>query len=161
MTRRTYTGLCGPGELEAVGPLVAARLRPTVQQSVHLLGAGEPADPFVQVRLLVDTGAVGSFVTIEHARRIGLRPISRELAVGIGGNVECPVYIAMLDLPVEVEGAKSGMMPVRVRLAGLERGVTSTFDGLLGRDFLRDFAYAYDGPSDRFLLSTVKSWRDR
>lgn len=166
MSVRTYVGVRGTGaNLAALGPIVLGRLRPTLRRAAELLDPGDPsknpAEPPMPVELLVDTGAMGSFVAIDLARRIGLRSTSREVVRGIGGDVECPVYAAMLDLPVDHTDGTTGMMPVRVRLAGLERELSSTIQGLLGRDFLQSFAFAYEGPTGRFILATSATWRDR
>lgn len=137
-------------------PLVLAAGRILVGVAVN----GAPAT------FALDTGADRSLVTPEAARRLGL-PRDRWVdatVIGIGGITQRSV--------ADVRTFSLGGVPLRDRNAagetilamaplGETRAGASVVDGQLGRDFLRSFDVALDGPARTMTLWQVRGCAGR
>ena len=101
------------------------------------------------MHLLVDTGAAITCVDVS------VSPIRYTTLYGVNRRAEkYPIYQCVLLLPLEQHGGAPRMAPFSIDVAGLPHhtGASPNHDGLLGRDFLKRFRFAYDGPSGRFVL---------
>lgn len=161
--KRTYVGRnTDRSALWRAGPVVAALLTPGAVDLGELQkrGGGENK---TQRRLLIDTGADHSMIYQSVATSLSLRPIRTEKVGGI--NVEpitCFVYAAAILMPVDEERGGHTMLRVPLSFRSLpDKADPRRIDGLLGRDFLRDFDMAYRGPAGMFTLETTVDWDER
>lgn len=140
--------------LALCGPILAARMRPT--SFVHDIQVEQGIDrPPHDVHLLVDTGAAITCVDVAVLESLGLQPVDYTTLYGVNRRADrYPVYRCVLDMPLERKGGKSRMAPFQIVVAGLPQhaGAGPNHNGLLGRDFLKRFRFAYDGPSGRFVI---------
>ena len=153
MAGESYIGrMHNAAHLAEVGPVVAARLR-LDDDAFHLLAAHGTDAPPVDVQLLVDTGASHSFIERRVAQQLRLQRKRLE-PVRMANHQEfrCETYDAVLMLPLEGHGGPR-MAPLPIRLLGIPTPQTEMpYQGLLGRDFLSRFGFAYHGPDGRFAL---------
>lgn len=111
------------------------------------------------VRLMVDTGAELSFVDQAIAADLGLRQIRTARVVGVSQQTEVyPVYAAVLFLGIDAP--KPDIVPIQLEVAAMRENITGLpFNGLLGREFLRDFSLHYGGSSHSFTLTSSRPLR--
>lgn len=140
--------------LRLCGPIVAARLRATDFVRDAQLARGTDCPP-QDVHLLVDTGALITCVDEYVLNHLGLQPVRYASLYGVNRRSDqFPIYQCVLMLPLERKGQQPRMAPFPIEVAGLPHrsGALPNHNGLLGRDFLRSFRFAYDGPSGGFVL---------
>ena len=97
--------------------------------------------PPQQLRALLDTGATISSVDERLARTLNLTVVNSVKQTGIGGEVECYVCLAQIEVPSlqVVFNGRFATLPL------LEEG--HPYSAILGRDILRYFTMQYDGPA--------------
>lgn len=139
------------------GAMVVAMIGHPHDRHHAILARGE-IPPRQEVRLLVDTGAELSFINEGIARHLDLRFLRSQPIVGLSQKAEVHrVYAAVLHLGFDKP--KPDMTAIPVALAGMREATGRLqFDGLLGRDFLADFDFAYSGPGHTFALRTDRNW---
>lgn len=153
MARDTYVGrMLNAVHLRDVGPVVVGKLRLDNETFHALVAHGAESHP-VATHLLIDTGASHSFVERRVAQQLRLQPRRRE-TVRMADHKEfrSEVYQALLEVGLEGDGG-SDMIAFPISLIGLPNpDVALPYQGLLGRDFLSRFGFAYHGPDGRFAL---------
>lgn len=153
--RDVFHGNAGSKErLIAEGPVVAARLRPgrAVAEIARMRGLDLP---YVDVNLLIDTGASTSFVERHVVEALGIASIRRQVvALADHKSVECLVYRATIDLPLQdADDHSPKMTPLGITIAATPNATRELpHHGLLGRDFLSHFTMVYAGSTGRFDL---------
>ncbi|MBK6534965.1 MAG: retroviral-like aspartic protease [Deltaproteobacteria bacterium] len=111
--------------------------------------------PYVDVNLLIDTGASTSFVERHVVEALGIASIRRQVVtLADHKSVECLVYRATIDFPLQdADDHSPKMMPVGITIAATPNSTHELpHHGLLGRDFLSHFTMVYAGSSGRFDL---------
>lgn len=103
----------------------------------------------VALALVLDTGATRSLVNVEIPRRVGLiaEPAARRVAMTTGSAVEMVPLVVLTRL--SALGQHRFGFPVIAQ--SLPPG--SAVDGLLGLDFLREFAITIDFPNGRITIT--------
>ena len=100
------------------------------------------------VKALLDTGASLNGIDSELAQSLGLAIVDRRFASSGLGSGMTDIYLG--DLRIPALESKIGE-----RLFGLSLGgPNSHFQLLLGRPFLQDFIFRYDGLEGEFYLET-------
>ncbi|WP_409433622.1 retropepsin-like aspartic protease [Litorimonas sp. RW-G-Af-16] len=105
-------------------------------------------------RGLIDTGASVNCIDNMTARKLGLPIIDYKQFQSASGQNLTPVYVGIIDIAevgIEILG----------QFYGAELGLgTKSYHCLLGRPFLSNFIFSYDGPDGVFQLaqpSTMKA----
>ena len=96
--------------------------------------------PTQQLYALVDTGASISSIDSNIASAQNLTVVNSVRQSGIGGEVECDVCLAQIEIPSlqVVLNGRFATLPL------VEEG--HPYSAILGRDILRHFIMKYDGP---------------
>ena len=98
-------------------------------------------------RVALDTGAGGTMISRELAKKLGITPDARDKpgkATGAGGHVEVRLA-AVKSLRVggaKLEGLKVGIMD----LSGIGEAIETDIDGILGYNFLKEYRVTIDYP---------------
>ena len=142
------------GVLRAIGPVINTDIGVTESHARALMAAGQPIPPRVNCRFLIDTGADATVVKHEIAERAGLKLINANSPLhGVGVDTTGRTYIGriLFGLPSAISpGAIHGIfVDTQVLAATLP---TDLIDGLIGRDVLAHFDFAYDGKTGRVSL---------
>jgi hypothetical protein len=147
-----------PRDLQLVGPLVWVAWSVPESLARRLLEAGRAVPAPVSGRLLVDTGASATAISVEAAQELGLQPVDVGHTYGAHGLQQNPIYEAHLSMSIAGPGGESGV-EADLRVSGI-REMEAMFQklgvrtggqdggrlvGLLGRDFLRHAVLTYDG----------------
>lgn len=147
-----------PEDLQFVGPLVWVTWSVPESLARRLREAGRAVPAPVLGRLLVDTGASATAISVEAAQELGLQQIDVGHTYGIHGLQENPIYEVHLTVSIAGRGGESGV-DADLRVSGI-RDMEAMFQklgvrtgeqdggrlvGLLGRDFLRHTVLTYDG----------------
>lgn len=131
------------------GPLVLVTLSPPLA-----LSGQQSAPP--QAKLMVDTGAQCTVVEDVILQGLGLAPIGFRNIVGVSQvSQKCPVYLLNIGLEMAPMPNQGGgiMCTVTLPVVGMPSpSQPAEHVGLLGRDFLSHFIFAYDGPSGVFMI---------
>ncbi len=127
-------------------------LSPAVPIAEQLKASGGTV-PHLKIRLLVDTGAEKTVVERAIAQQLGIPPLRFTEVVGVSQQPDrCPVYRALLELPVRrAEGVATATLAVDVVATGAFSD-RYPYHGFLGRDFLRTVLLQYDGSNGTFEL---------
>ncbi len=131
--------------LQALGPLVEMRvwIGTPVEEALSKSGTSLP-DP-VPVKAMIDTGATGSVIQPEIAKKLGLQPVGvAKISTPSSENVQCYQYAVRLIFPnnVIVEA-----IVVEAPLKGQQ------IQCLVGRDVLAHGVLIYTGYINQFTLS--------
>ena len=131
--------------LQAIGPVVDMRvwIGTPVEDALKKSGASLPAP--IPVTGMIDTGATGTVVQPEVARKLGLQPVGVvTISTPSSENVPCYQYIVRLIFPsnVIVEA-----IAVEAPLKGQH------IQCLVGRDVLAHAVLVYTGYINQFSLS--------
>lgn len=95
----------------------------------------------VDVTMLLDTGASSTTISIEVAKRLGIRPESTDMGISrVADGRLLHTFVTTLDYLAVGPKMKSG---VQVSILPAS-GPPLPFDGLLGMNFLGDFNYHLD-----------------
>lgn len=139
------------------GAMVAAKVGHDLARHHSLLARGD-IPRLHGAKLLVDTGAELSFINEAIAIDLQLRFVRDQEIVGVSQRPETHrIYFATLHLGFEKPDPTVMLIPVA--LAGMrETTGRLQFDGILGRDFLAAFDFAYSGPKHTFALGTDCVW---
>ncbi len=102
----------------------------------------KPSSKFagLNCKALIDTGASVNCIDNNRARKLGLIIIDYKIIQSASGQIKTPVYIGVLDIP-ELQISISGQF-YGAELVGIEK----IYHYLLGRPFLSDFIFSYNGP---------------
>jgi len=104
----------------------------------------------VTANVLLDTGSGMTIISTELAREIGLK-VARDRTIRLRTIAsEVQAGLARLD-SIELGGLRRDNFPVAV--SGLKLGEERRFDGILGMDFLNNYAIHIDNQNSRILLS--------
>ena len=150
-----------PDALQVVGPLVKGVWSVPGALASRLIAAGRPVPPPVVGRLLVDTGATVTSISLDVSTQLGLQQIDVGQSYGAHGLQANRIFHAHLTIGIGVEGSDV-RTEIRsdLRVAGIPE-MNSLFQkmgvmdgnqdggeliGLLGRDFLKHAILTYDGP---------------
>jgi hypothetical protein len=143
---------------EAEAVVDDARVRPSFLPSFFLclflgvfaLPAAEPEIPFSfadgfivvkaqvagrAVRMLVDSGAGASVMSIRAARRLGLRMRDREMVRGVGSEV--PAW-HLAPVAASADGQPLASVELAIDLGNADQLCREAIDGLLGVDFFAE-----------------------
>jgi len=154
--------------LAALGALIDVTIRaaPAIREAIQFDG-DEPGE--VKHKLLIDTGAHRTLIAREIAESLGLDPIRLDPIVGVSQKVEeWPVYRMGIEIQVTLEAGDKMPIEADLEVAGSPPFAESEKHvGLLGRDFLSDWLFFYNGPEGGFLLQGgpemknkhVRAWR--
>jgi hypothetical protein len=145
----TYTYRCRvtKGGLLQDGPLVDAVLSPPQIQADQMITQGQNV-PRVKATLMIDTGAGKTAIDKSLASKLNLKPIRYDEVVGVSQqSQECPVYLLVLRLRVDLEGKTAEYSYITEALGVPSPRERNPHDGFLGRDFLKSCRLVYDGPS--------------
>ena len=140
------------------GPVVVAKLRPPRFIAAHLIAHGQEVVE-LPIKLVIDTGAFATGVDVSAMRALRLNPVRYATVFGIDRVPnQYGVYQCELLLPLVKRDGTSRMLPFPISAVGLphHHGTDPNHNGLLGRDFLSSFAFAYHGPEGRFQLRVLK-----
>jgi len=147
-----------PRDLQLVGPLVWVAWSVPESLAARLRAAGRAVPAPVSGRLLVDTGASATAISVEAAQELGLQPVDIGHTYGAHGLQQNPIYEAHLSVSITGPGGQSGV-EADLRVSGI-RDMEAMFQklgvktggrdggrlvGLLGRDFLRHTVLTYNG----------------
>jgi predicted aspartyl protease len=91
---------------------------------------------------LIDTGASQSCIDKSLVERLHLVRSGEDKLVGVGGEVDANVYHAIVDVPA------LGYRQPMALFSPLDESIPSMV--LLGRDFLSDFVFVYEGREECF-----------
>jgi len=100
-----------------------------------------------ELEALVDTGAQESCIDRLLAAQLGLPVIDRAEVCGVHGQREVDVYMAQIYVPVLNFTEYGKFAGVELKEGGHRQHI------LLGRTFLRNFTFSYDGVNGTFSLS--------
>ena len=130
-----------PGRgLERFGPTIVA-----IVGKLAAKGAPQPGvPPPVQTVALIDTGATVSCIDEKLAKKLKLPVIDRRYVGGVSGRKKHNVYMAHMIVPSL--GAESKDAFLGVDLSAYQ-------PVLLGRDFLANTIFTYNGPFRRITLA--------
>ena len=105
--------------------------------------------PPQQLRALLDTGAAISSIDERLARTLNLTVVNSVKQTGIGGEVECDVCLAQIEVPTlqVVFNGRFATLPLS------EEG--HPYSAILGRDILRHFKMQYNGPAGTLSIDYV------
>lgn len=154
--------------LATLGALIDVTIRPApaIREAMRFDG-DEPGE--VKHKLLIDTGAHRTLIAREIAESLGLDPIRLDPIVGVSQKVEeWPVYRMGIEVNVTLDAGDNMPIEVDLEVAGSPPFAESEKHvGLLGRDFLADWLFFYNGPEGGFLLQggpemenkRVREWR--
>lgn len=121
-----------------------------------LKAAGQPVPAPVHGAFLLDTGASTTCISVKAANALSLKATRIERGFGADGEMESPIFLAELHIPVPTRAGAS----VDLAWGGEMRGVKDLEQamrdihyagnpievvGLLGRDLLRFTRFHYDG----------------
>jgi len=103
---------------------------------------------WIQIKMLIDTGAYKTVIDRGVAEALGLEPIRFETMTGISHvPEECPVFLLSVKIGL-TDGSRVGEILFTSEMVGMNTPPSPRpFNGLLGRDFLRHVRLSYDGPS--------------
>lgn len=110
------------------------------------MGSHAPRPGAVDVRALVDTGAVTSCIDGVLAAELSLPVVDRQHIAGVGGAHEVNMHLAQIHVP-----------PLNFVIYGEFAGVHLTAQphrAILGRTFLRRFLMVYEGHTGVVTIST-------
>lgn len=106
-------------------------------------------EPFVPVKLLVDTGSNISGIDHRVVKKLKLPKYEAPAEVnGVGGMHSLGLYRCVLFL--EIFGSKG--LPLDLVASDYSN---SPYDGVIGRDVLQFCTFLFDGPSNKFVLKAV------
>ena len=128
--------------LQAVGPTIQVFVGPAppTEDNGRIQFNGEKA------AALIDTGATTSCIDEKLAQKLGLTPIDRQAIGGIKGKKEHIIYLGMIYVPAPLNKHKKGPF------IGVDMEKRQPV--LLGRDFLRDCIFIYNGTNGTITMST-------
>jgi hypothetical protein len=110
---------------------------------------------YVIARMMVDTGAQRTLVDDRLPAQLGFKPLRYEQMIGVSQKPELyPVY--KMSIAIMMDAGHAGYVQVQFHadIVGMPTpGAAQQHNGLLGRDFLRQFKFVYDGPAGEFHLS--------
>ena len=135
-------------------PIVSAAIDPNIGPVLDVRIGFDPnfgpgASPALGPELLpalIDTGAGISSVDERLASSLGLTTVDSVKQTGVGGEVECDVCLAQIEIP-SLQVVFNGRFAT-LRLA--EEG--HPYSAILGRDILRHFIMQYNGPADTLTI---------
>lgn len=105
-------------------------------------------------RALIDTGASINSISVSVAQAIGLMQIDERDIIQVSGSTRLPVYQGQVYVP-EIEDTILG------EFYGGQPGSSSNgYQVLLGRPFLENYIFSYDGPKGYFTLTKHDSSDD-
>jgi hypothetical protein len=154
--------------LATLGALIEVTIRPApaIREAMRFDG-DEPGE--IKHKLLIDTGAHRTLIAREIAEALDLDPIRLDPIVGVSQKVEeWPVYRMGIEINVTLNAGDKMRIEADLEVAGSPPFAESEKHvGLLGRDFLADWLFFYDGLAGRFMLkggpegddTRVREWR--
>ena len=104
----------------------------------------------VTTDVLLDTGSGMTIISTELARELGLK-VARDRTIRLRTiAAEVEAFLTRLDY-IELGNLRRSNFPVAV--SDLKLGEQRKFDGILGMDFLNNYAIQIDNKESRILLS--------
>jgi hypothetical protein len=111
--------------------------------------------------MMIDTAARFSLVTENILATLGIAPIgTTDVRTSMQDVVQCLAYHVIVALEFEDDYGVQHSAGVPLRVIGgpppatnLPKDMSFRHDGLLGLDFLRQFRFTYDGPTNLFQLT--------
>lgn len=141
--------------LAAAGPVIRISIHVPPALESTMREAGSPIPPPISGLALVDTGATLCAVNQSSIEALGIQPIDTVSSGSAAGPGICNVYPGRLVL--HISGGDMTWDQSRltgVNLDGLSlSGLDQPLIVLLGRDFLSNFIFHYDGPAGTWTLA--------
>ena len=137
------------GALAALGPILHVIIRPSPDAA---RSSDTPAGE--RVAMVIDTGSACSMVDNRTARALGHEPAYFTLIGGATGDPELrPVYRMEMVVRLLDWAGRSHDVGFRQEIVGLEpRPQRGAAFGLIGRDYLANMHFLYDGRRGSFTL---------
>jgi predicted aspartyl protease len=111
-------------------------------------GFGGPPKPGLKgLDALIDTGAQESYIDRTLVAELGLPLINRDAVGSALGSAVVDIHLAQVRVLALDTLILGRFAAVNLRENGIE------FDALLGRTFLQNYHFSYDGPSGRATIS--------
>jgi hypothetical protein len=132
-------------------PLIDVVIGVSQPRAAVLQSSGQPVPPPVVARLLVDTGA--SHTCLDHSviTQLGLTPTGT-VPMHTPSTGAIPENFSQYDVSIILVHNVTNRMFAAVPVMG-SNFAPQGFQGLLGRDILKDCLLIYTGPDNAFMLS--------
>lgn len=135
-----------PMGLTQTGPMVQVQIEVSTALSKRLLAEHAPVSQPETGNALVDTGATFSAIDVSIAKRLNLEPIGTATT----GTAAGKQTVAVFALKISIPGARIAVEDGHV--LGVDLDGTGVI-ALLGRSFLQNVIFIYDGPSGEFTIA--------
>ena len=148
------TGNLPIDDMIARGPVINVDIEVTSDVEAALLAAGQAVPPPMTIKMMIDTGAQITVIEDAIANQLGVRAARYSSVVGVSQQVQpCAIYRMIIALEMTDDAGKKRVVAVESEAAGVSSpAIPHQHVGLLGRDFLRDFRFIYEGDTGSFEL---------
>jgi hypothetical protein len=133
------------------GPLIDIFVGVSAPRQAALQKANQPVPPAVTARFLIDTGASHTVIDPTVLNQLSLSPTGMT-SVHTPSTGGVPQQVEQYDVSLSIAHPNITRYFHAVAVSACQLRVQG-FDGLLGRDVLRDCLFLYTGPDNIFILS--------
>lgn len=132
--------------LSLTGPVINVKVRNPISPSSENELDFSAFDKTLKGRALIDTGASMNCIDTHMAERAGLMIVDEQIVAPTSSRQKTPVYYGKIHIPVLDDIVRGQFFGVRLIYNGQENHF------LLGRPFLSNYVFNYDGPQGLFSL---------
>jgi len=132
-------------DLQREGPTIEVVTSISAAEELALKQPGLTIPKPVEMRVMVDPGAIFTVIDPEIATKLNLTAVGQEeISTATSKGVKCPKYAVRIAFP---RGKWQGTVIAAPILANFQ------IDGLIGRDVLANAVFVYNGGANFFSLS--------